>query len=76
MKTVTSGDGTLIAYEQGGRGPHLVLVHGTSANSLRWEMVRPRLEEHFTVTRMDRRGRGGSGDSTEYAIEQIGRAHV
>jgi pimeloyl-ACP methyl ester carboxylesterase len=70
MKIVMSRDGTLIACEQGGRGPHLVLVHGTSANSLRWEAVRPRLEEHFTVTRMDRRGRGGSGDSTEYAIER------
>lgn len=70
MKTVTSGDGTLIAYEQGGRGSHLVLVHGTSADSLRWETVRPHLEEHFTVTTMDRRGRGGSGDSREYAIER------
>jgi hypothetical protein len=39
-----------------------------------WRLaVHPRLEEHFTVARMDRRGRGGSGDgsgdSTEYAIE-------
>src|SRR5262245_5969258 len=67
---IVSRDGTLIACEQGGRGPHLVLVHGTSANSLRWEEVRPRLEEHFTVTRIDRRGRGGSGDSAEYAIER------
>jgi pimeloyl-ACP methyl ester carboxylesterase len=70
MKSVTSGDGTLIAYEQGGRGPHLVLVHGISGNSSVWEAVRPRLEEHFTVARMDRRGRGGSGDSTEYSIER------
>jgi pimeloyl-ACP methyl ester carboxylesterase len=70
MKIVASRDGMLIACEQGGRGPHLVLVHGTSSNSLRWEAVRPRLEEHFTVTRMDRRGRGGSGDSTEYTIER------
>lgn len=70
MKTVTSGDGTLIAYEQGGRGSHLVLVHGISGNSVGWKAVRPRLEEHFTVTRMDRRGRGGSGDSREYAIER------
>jgi pimeloyl-ACP methyl ester carboxylesterase len=70
MKIVASRDGTLIACEQGGRGPHLVLVHGTSSNSSRWEAVRPRLEEHFTVARMDRRGRGGSGDSTEYAIER------
>lgn len=70
MKTVTSGDGTSIAYEQGGRGSHLVLVHGISGNSLSWETVRPHLEEHFTTTRMDRRGRGGSGDSTEYSIER------
>jgi pimeloyl-ACP methyl ester carboxylesterase len=70
MKIVASRDGTLIACEQGGRGPHLVLVHGTSSNSSRWEAVRPRLEEHFTVARIDRRGRGGSGDSTEYAIER------
>ena len=70
MKIVASRDGTLIACEQGGRGPHLVLVHGTSSNSSRWEAVRPLLEEHFTVARMDRRGRGGSGDSTEYAIER------
>src|SRR5262245_26697081 len=67
---IVSRDGTLIACEQGGRGPHLVLVHGTSATSLRWEAVRSRLEEHFAVTRMDRRGRGDSGDSTEYAIER------
>jgi pimeloyl-ACP methyl ester carboxylesterase len=70
MKTVTSGDGTLIAYEQGGRGPHLLLVHGTSSNSSRWQAIRPRLEEQFTLTRMDRRGSGGSGDSKKYAIER------
>ena len=70
MKIVASRDGTLIACEQGGRGPHLVLVHGASANRLRWEAVRPRLEEHFTVVSMDRRGRGDSGDSPEYAIER------
>lgn len=70
MKTVTSADGTLIAYEQGGAGPHLVLVHGTTANRTRWASVRPQLEEHFTVTAMDRRGCGDSGDSAEYAIER------
>ena len=70
MKTVTSEDGTLIAYEQDGRGSHLVLVHGSFVDSLGWERVRPRLEQHFTVTRIDRRGRGGSGDSREYAIER------
>lgn len=70
MKTVASADGTLIAYEQGGSGPHLVLVHGSVSNRRRWTSIRPRFEEHFTVTAMDRRGRGDSGDSPNYAIER------
>jgi pimeloyl-ACP methyl ester carboxylesterase len=69
MKSVVSADGTLIAYEQGGNGPHLVLVHGTTANRTRWASIRPRFERHFTVTAMDRRGCGDSGDNPEYAIE-------
>ena len=39
-----------------------------AANRARWASIRPRLEEHFTVTTMDRRGRNDSGDSPEYAI--------
>lgn len=70
MQTVASADGTLIAYDQGGSGPSLVLVHGTTADRTRWASVRPQLEEHFTVTCMDRRGRGDSGDSEAYAIER------
>jgi pimeloyl-ACP methyl ester carboxylesterase len=70
MKTVTSADGTVIAYEQGGTGPHLLLVHGTTANRKRFASIRPRFEKHFTVTTMDRRGCGDSGDNPEYAIER------
>ena len=70
MKTVVSADRTLIAYEQGGNGPHLVLVHGMAADHMRWTSIRPRFEEHFTVTTMGRRGRGGSGDNPEYSIER------
>jgi pimeloyl-ACP methyl ester carboxylesterase len=66
MQTVTSA----VAYDQGGSGPSLVLVHGTTADRTRWASVRPRLEEHFTVTSMDRRGRGDSGDAAAYAIER------
>jgi pimeloyl-ACP methyl ester carboxylesterase len=39
MKTVASADGTLIAYEQGGNGPHLVLVHGMAASRARWASI-------------------------------------
>jgi pimeloyl-ACP methyl ester carboxylesterase len=68
MQTVTSPDGTRIAFERGGDGPSLLLVHGTAADRTRWKVVRPHLEEHFSVAAMDRRGRGDSGDSPDYTI--------
>jgi pimeloyl-ACP methyl ester carboxylesterase len=70
MESVTSQDGTVIAFERSGSGPPLVLVHGTTADHTRWPLVLPELERHFTVFAMDRRGRGGSGDSEDYAIER------
>lgn len=70
METVTSADGTPIAYERTGSGPPLVLVHGTTADHTRWEPVLPALEEHFTVYAMDRRGRGESDDAAEYDLER------
>ncbi|WP_332898315.1 alpha/beta fold hydrolase [Haladaptatus sp. CMSO5] len=70
MDTVTSADGTTIAFEKMGQGPPLVLVHGTTADHTRWEPIRPALEEQFTVYAIDRRGRGESGDSPEYALER------
>lgn len=62
METVTSADGTRIAFERSGKGPSLVLIHGTSASAMRWVNIRPLLEEHFTVFAADRRGRGSSSD--------------
>ena len=70
VETLTSKDGTPIAYQRSGEGSPLVLVHGTSADHSRWRPVLPALEEHFTVYAVDRRGRGGSGDSDDYAIER------
>ena len=70
MQKVTSRDGTSIAYWRSGQGSPLVLVHGTSADHTRWRTVLPALEERFTVYAVDRRGRGESGDSDEYAIER------
>ncbi len=70
QERVTSKDGTPIAYWRSGEGPPLVLVHGASAAHGRWAPVLPAFEERFAVCAVDRRGRGGSGDSDEYAIER------
>lgn len=69
-ETVTARDGTTIAYRRSGEGPPLVLVHGAAADHGRWGPVLPALEGRFTVHAVDRRGRGGSGDSKDYAIER------
>jgi len=70
MDKVRSKDGTLIAYERSGKGPALVLVHGTTADHTRWAPVLPMLEQKFTVYAIDRRGRGQSGDSVVYSLER------
>jgi len=70
MQTVTSKDGTRIAFWRSGAGAPLVLVHGTSADHIRWAPVLPGLEASFTVYAVDRRGRGGSGDNANYALER------
>lgn len=68
METITSTDGTPIAFERTGNGPPLVLVHGTTADHTRWEPVQPAFAEHFTVYALDRRGAGESGDAEEYEL--------
>ena len=72
MGTVTSADGTTIAYERTGSGPPLVLVHGAALEHGYWELsdLRPALAEHYTVYAIERRGRGGSGDAEEYDLER------
>lgn len=71
MHTVTSPDGTRIAYWRSGSGPALVLVHGATADhTTTWQLVRAELERHFTVYAMDRRGRGASGDACEHELRR------
>jgi pimeloyl-ACP methyl ester carboxylesterase len=71
QQSVTSKDGTPIAYWQCGQEPPLVLVHGRAADHGRWAPVLPAFEEHFTICAVDRRGRGGSADPEDYyAIER------
>jgi pimeloyl-ACP methyl ester carboxylesterase len=68
MQTVTSTDGTRIAYEQHGDGPPLVLLHGSSTTHRSWDAVCPLLADEFTLVVPDRRGRGESGDAEEYSL--------
>jgi pimeloyl-ACP methyl ester carboxylesterase len=70
MNSVTSSDGTKIAYERTGTGPPLVLVHGSLNDHNAWAAVAPLLAERFTVYAMDRRGRGASGPPAEHALER------
>ena len=69
QQTVTSADGTPIAYWRSGDGPPLVLVHGGFDDHNVWAPVLPAFEERFTVYAVDRRGRGGSGDGTGHSLE-------
>jgi pimeloyl-ACP methyl ester carboxylesterase len=68
--TCRSSDGTTIACHRSGRGPELVVVHGTSGDHTSWSGVTALLSTHFTISAMDRRGRGASGDSVDYALER------
>lgn len=72
MSTVTSRDGTAIAYERSGEGPALILVDGALC-SRGFGPMRPLaalLAPHFTVYAYDRRGRGESGDTLPFAVER------
>lgn len=68
--TVSSLDGTEIAYRVAGEGEPLVLVHGAATSSADWVFAMQHLRERFTVVSMDRRGRGRSVDVDEYSIER------
>lgn len=68
MQRVISKDGTTIGFRKSGSGPPLLFVHGITADHKSWYKITPLLEKHFTEYVMDRRGRGGSGDSPNYNL--------
>src|SRR5947209_16645115 len=72
METVTSKDGTKIAFERVGSGPPVILVDGAFGSREFGPMPRlaPHLAKRFTVFLYDRRGRGKSGDTLPYAPER------
>ena len=69
MPTVTSKDGTKIAYDKAGTGPALIVVTGATAFRAfdpNLAVLADLLKEQFTVINYDRRGRGESGDAGPY----------
>jgi len=70
MKTVTSKDGTRLAYDQMGEGMPIVLVCGGSVDRMSNAPLAEFLAANFTVYNYDRRGRGDSADSAPYAVER------
>ena len=70
METVTSKDGTTIAFDRLGDGPPVVLVCGGSVDRTADAAIAQELASDFTVFNYDRRGRGDSGDTPPYAIER------
>jgi pimeloyl-ACP methyl ester carboxylesterase len=59
--SVTSADGTTIGYRQVGRGPAVVVLHGSNESAASHLQLAQALASEFTVYLPDRRGRGRSG---------------
>jgi alpha-beta hydrolase superfamily lysophospholipase len=72
METVTSKDGTRIAYDRTGHGEPVILVAGASSYRKYPGQVKlaELLSQRFTVFNYDRRGRGDSGDTPPYRVER------
>ena len=73
MRTVTSKDGTPIAFDQSGKGPAVILVDGALQYRAFDQGMAPLadlLTKHFTILHYDRRGRGDSTDTKTYELER------
>jgi pimeloyl-ACP methyl ester carboxylesterase len=68
MPTIHSAktpDGVVIAFEEEGSGPPVVLVHGITDNREIWDGTVSRLAGDFRCVRLDLRGHGQSGDAAD-----------
>ena len=70
MGTVQSKDGTVIAYDQAGSGPAVVIVGCVLGDRSQQAPLADLLTPHFTVFNYDRRGHGASGNILPYALER------
>jgi pimeloyl-ACP methyl ester carboxylesterase len=70
--SVTSADGTGIAFTATGTGPALVSVNGAMSyrqSNPTEQAVAQALADRYTVYTFDRRGRGESGDAETYTVQ-------
>jgi pimeloyl-ACP methyl ester carboxylesterase len=65
-----SADGTSIGFVRLGAGPAVVFVHGSLSTSDDWRQVATAMAGQFTCFLLDRRGRGRSGDASDYSIDR------
>lgn len=72
MPTVTSKDGTAIAYEISGDGAPLILVDGAMCyrDSGPMRPLAAELKDRFTVVTYDRRGRGESTNTLPWSFDR------
>ncbi|HEX4759211.1 MAG TPA: alpha/beta hydrolase [Thermoleophilaceae bacterium] len=72
MQTVTSHDGTTIAYDSYGSGPALILVGGALSfrKFKKMEQISEALSGQLTVINYDRRGRGDSSPAGAVSVER------
>ena len=71
MPTVTSSDGTNIAFDRHGDGPAVILVNGALGyrKFKKFEQIAAGLAARCTVINYDRRGRGDSGDAGPVSVQ-------
>jgi pimeloyl-ACP methyl ester carboxylesterase len=70
MNTVTSADGTRIAFDHSGAGPAVIVVGGAFNDRTTVAGLAQELSPDFTAIAYDRRGRGDSGDAGNYSVQR------
>ena len=69
-RTVTSADGTRIAFDQLGAGTPIIMAAGAFNTRSATDPLARVLCEQCMVINYDRRGRGDSGDTLPYAVDR------
>jgi pimeloyl-ACP methyl ester carboxylesterase len=70
MESVTSADGTRIAYERHGDGPPLILLYGGGGRRF-WDPIVPAFSDDYTVVVPDRRNHDEDADTDGYIQREV-----